>query len=347
MALASLMLFFAIGLKEPFVITALAVAILLAQHPRDLVASFLKPSLFAGLMGLAFMGSLGFLEPYLNVYLPEMLGKQFMGSGEPLWLRGLHVERVATDINAYSGVLAAAIGFVIVSIIVLRLFSHRSFVGKTSAVVSTLCALYLLSVSVSVGGEYWNHHFVFAVPGFAALFFVAIREARRHWSNALSTGLLSCIVLVVAAANFTHPDIDFQAKLSDIHEGETVVREQAQAIDLALDRCGIDRYLFLGGNGTQPYAFTRHSPMGPLFLQYEYWLNERRPGFRQAMLEAIERSFFVVVEDIHLNTLTNPVQTYLDQYFDEEPWPCADGIRGGDRFRFLYRKSGGDITTSL
>ena len=45
------------------------------------------------------------------------------------------------------------------------------------------------------------------------------------------------------------------------------MRAISARIDKILDACKLDRYMFIGQNGLQPYAFTKHSPVGPLFLQ--------------------------------------------------------------------------------
>ena len=336
MTLASVFLFCAVGFKEPFILTALAVAILLAQHPRDLLTSFVLPTFFTAIAGILALLSIGTLDSYVTIYLPEMLGKQIVG-GIPLWQRGFFVQWIVKDLFDYSSLFGAAIVLLIVPATALRTLSHKTVLGKITALLAILFSIYLLALAVGTGGAYWNHHFVFAVPGYAAFFLLMVREAKRHKGHAFSTIGFMMVTSLTIAAGWTTPSPNYSAQLVAMQIDSTAVRQEAERIDSILDRCDIDRYLFLGANGTQPYGFTRHSPLGPLFLQYEEWLDDRQDAFRQEMVHSLTRAFLVVVDDIHLHALTEPTKAYLNANFSNTPWPCAEGFEQGQRYRFLFR----------
>lgn len=336
--LASVFLASAIGIKEPFMLAGLAAALVLAQHPRDIIRSFVYPALIAGGAGILALAALGYLEPYLTIYLPEMMGRHIQ-MGAPLWRRGLDATIIARDLHAQSPLLALAAGTVFAGSIVLRMRSHATWPARACAAASALGALYLASLAVGIGGTYWNHHFVFAVPVYGAFFLVCVREMRRHWGAWEMRLAAATASVLVAAGSFQHPGVDYAARLEINRTDRLHTMQAAEGIDAVLDACGIDRYLFLGANGSHPYGFTRHSPIGPLFVQYEFWMDEHHGAFRGALLNAVDAAGFVVVDSIHLLGLTDVVQRELDTHFSSAPWPCAAGIPLGDRYRYLFRTS--------
>ena len=76
----------AIGLKEPFVLVAFIAAVLLTARWKDLLWTFALPLLLALIGGTIFMAATGLLEPYWNVYLPEMMGGRLMIYRQPHWI---------------------------------------------------------------------------------------------------------------------------------------------------------------------------------------------------------------------------------------------------------------------
>lgn len=100
--LAAIYLLGSFGMKEPFLIAALASALLVAPDWRFFVRAFLIPLALAVVMGTVLMALLGYLGPYLHIYLPEIMsgrlrtartymfadmGGQKFSARYPLWLR--------------------------------------------------------------------------------------------------------------------------------------------------------------------------------------------------------------------------------------------------------------------
>lgn len=69
----ALLLLGAIGLKEYYFFILFAVALLLTRDVKDLVKKFFLPLLFAAVLGAVLLFLLGFLHPYLTIYLPALL----------------------------------------------------------------------------------------------------------------------------------------------------------------------------------------------------------------------------------------------------------------------------------
>lgn len=333
--LCSLALYGGIGMKEPFLIVAFAVALLLAEKPTDLIRSFVIPVCITAAAGLVSIWLLGYGHAYFHMYLPEVLGRNIV-DGPPLWQRGFFVAQTYQDLADYMPALAWMIVFLMYALFLrVRDAAHDGHMLFVMACTGIAC--YLLILTIGIRGTYWNHHFVFAVPGYGAMFFVFIRELERHWKRWTAfTGLMGLGAMTLLASTQI-PSFDLDARVSYIQGEQAAVQESADYIDAVLDACSIDRYMFLGGNGAQPYGFTKHSPIGPMFVQFEEWMESDRPEFREAMLRQMDEATFVVKDTMNLNWLNVPVNRTLEQYFTEEPWPCAANIPKNDRYRYLFR----------
>lgn len=92
----------AIGLKEPFVIAALAIALLLSRSPREFLRIFLLPMGCAALLGTIVLTVTGWWNPYMHRYLPAMmLHTESPDPNEPFWARGLSIRRIIADLTTY------------------------------------------------------------------------------------------------------------------------------------------------------------------------------------------------------------------------------------------------------
>ncbi|MCI0439765.1 MAG: hypothetical protein L0177_11640, partial [Chloroflexi bacterium] len=97
------------GMKEPFAISLLGSAILLADDWRWLVRRFVLPLFSALCLGVVVMALSGYLRPYVTIYLPEILSHRLASEAayqlptgivvgdSPLWLRGLQTLRLWGD----------------------------------------------------------------------------------------------------------------------------------------------------------------------------------------------------------------------------------------------------------
>ena len=111
-----------------------------------------------------------------------------------------------------------------------------------------------------------------------------------------------------------------------------------QTIDAALDALGEERYQYFGFNGRCVNHYTRHIPMGPVFVQD--WM--KVSGWNmlgQKLMGQLRGSDVVVVQDLNCGDLTGAIQDILDEEFTDVP---PEGIAPpGEDFecQVLYRKS--------
>ena len=336
--LAAACILFAIGLKEPFLLTVAAACLLVIRSWEDFIRRFLIPLGIAAVAGFIIMLLLGYLGPYIRIYLPEMLGRHIHMSNSSFLERGFHVHRIWVEMERYSVFLSWSLVTLLASYVVARSHGRANLKHVCSVIFMSAIALYLLTLAVGMGGQFAGHHFVFALPVFFALFVAFVQHAKCDWGsvpiNIIVTvlticGALSLLMLPLQSNDMTgyRAEIQQQQKL-------------ASAIDDVLDRCEEERYLFLGMNGLHPFAYTEHSPLGPTFFQYDYLLGNNRKHFRDSFLKNLDKANVVVIHSFALNEVRDLTINHLDQNFTDRPWPCAEGVVLSDidsRYRMVFR----------
>lgn len=320
-ALAAMALLLGVGMKEPFILPALAASLLLSPSFRGWLKTFLAPLTIAVLTGAVILLLMGSLGAYLEHYLTFMLGDHVVTYGSPIE-RALQLGRLFDDLKAFHAIwgwmIAGMAAFVAVA--ELLVLEHGGVEQMVLRLVKVIAAVLLVSLAVGLGGQYYNHHFVFAVPLYAAMFLYLIR-IRPHLPERLGNALLATLLLATVTVLMDLP------KIGDLHRARQMqrmtqsVRAEAAYVDEVLRRKGVDRYLFIGGNGAQLYAFTEHSPLGPLFFQYDIWLS--RPTFRERFLQRLKTADLIVYQQVNLLSLRRQVDGYIAGHFTTRPWEEA------------------------
>jgi len=391
-AAASVAIGGAIVFKEPFLLSCAAIGLLYAEKPQRFCTMFLAPLVLALILGTGIFYLLGYLDPYLNVYLAEMMGNHVYRYGSPI-VRGLDVTRlfvqtarfspfffllllgcIASFIHAtkrtltrfetynvllvgistialvipslfhqlalyvvapsetlrtllwigYSVRILAGIGFLIGSINIVRLDP------APSRILRVIGALILATLAAGSGGEFYGHHFVFAVPVFAALMLQWLHSNRNLQTNRLAAG----IVILILAATFFHVRRDNveALQLAD----SSVPQLTALEIDRILDACGQERYMHIGGL-TSTFGFTQHSPLGPLFWQRNDLLDATHAYFQESVLDALREADTVLYREDRLGDIQDEVHDYLSKNFTTTPPTCAGTVQPNLDGQLLFR----------
>lgn len=187
--LAALFLLCTIGIKEPFLLTLLAMSLVLSQNTRFFVRTFLIPLCIACVAGILLLGMLGMLVPYLTIDLPTIFGDR-IASTYSLTFRGIMSYRIFEDITQYSPV-----GPVMGYVILLLWIAHPVFKGSeqakklwiTAAAVCTLSAFFYFSGIFWIVLEKLQYSWSFQS---AQMQWLALRYAA---SLVLSIGLLATL----------------------------------------------------------------------------------------------------------------------------------------------------------
>ena len=325
MALAAIFLLIGIGFKEPFIITSFAGALLLT---KNLVKKFLIPLLLAAAAGTIILFLLDFLQPFFSLYLKEMITHRI--NPESIWIMAFkEYERPFFNMSKYSIYLANSVLVLAFAFVAYRVKDSVKSNRLFTAVLSLFLALYLSALAVGMGGDFFNHHFIFAVPVYSALLFVFLHFASRHWSQDAVKIFLGALILLSVSAALHIPLKTYEIKTNVANKRNDRREMQAEVIDNILDNCGLERYLFLGSVGRHPYGYTKHSPIGPFFFQdlrffsTSLWFRDGNYEYDDEFLASLKEADIIVKKKWPPKSVRNDVIQYVNENFSTEPWLCA------------------------
>jgi hypothetical protein len=290
----------AIGMKEPFVLMLPAVHLVMDPQARRSVADLWGPLLVAGLLGMLLLLVVGWLPAFIGIYLSSMLGAHVQVYGSPWDRIWAGIDLTWQDLRKYSVLLPAGLLYCTGVYLVAPTSQHDPAEPSVARRFQALfAALALAGFAVGMGGQFYPHHHVFAVPLLLALIFALMdRLARGGEHGAWIRPVLVALVLVAATRTWVEPR-EFRQKLEAIRHDEALARESALVIDAVLDQLKVDRYLYLGPGGYVPYPFTRHTPWGPLFFQQIVFFDGRFPWLVDQFFQRLAETK-VVVEERHM-----------------------------------------------
>jgi hypothetical protein len=184
-----------------------------------------------------------------------------------------------------------------------------------SRVLQWLIGTWLMTLAVGISGDFYGHQFIFAVPVYAAFFFVCFREELPLKVVSIWSALVSICLLLLPVASPT-PGQDWKD-----YEAERT--HAANVIDTVMDRCTIDRYLILINGNDGIYAYTKHSPYGPLFTQYARFI-----GGHPLFIQEFGRQFHTAPLAIDKDNEAHPLideqsRAEFETSFTEVPPACA------------------------
>lgn len=148
---------FAIGVKEPFIFIALAVSLLATRKPKDLLFTYFLPLGIALIAGTIFMVAIGYLRPYLEVYLPEMLSGRAGYFNVPVWYYIFLVSKLLGSLWSFSKPLAVAIVLVWSACIAFAASAWKS-PQKVVSLFLVVASFTVLIVTLGARVEYVSEH---------------------------------------------------------------------------------------------------------------------------------------------------------------------------------------------
>jgi hypothetical protein len=333
MGLGALGLLGACGFKEPFLFPLAGASLLLCKNFKDWFYRFLAPLGLAIGAGAVLLLVLGVLDDYVN-YMLFMQGFWVNRFGSPLE-RALQFKNLWEDMNAY----AWGLGFAVLATLFLpfaqKLGDKLSANQLLARALLALAGFWLTSLAVGMGGEYFNHHYIFALPFYMAAFFALLRAWNDGETGVAKLGLVASLLLMLSVVNL--PGVDWKNREQAMDSVRTAQKAEAAYIDSVLSLGGAERYLFLGYNGNHPYGWTRHSPEGPQFVQTSNWLKDI-PGMRDTVLADLRHAQLVV--EYQLYPELNPeARQILAADFSQEPWESVKRVqRPSNQYRYWFRK---------
>lgn len=338
--LMSVLLFAAVFIKEPFLLSIFGGTLLVSPSFRSMLR-MLPPLAIAGALFLLGLLLTGTLAAYFTVYLNHMLGHQIAVPWgvvpDPLWLRTIHLPRLWAALSAFSGFAPFVIFPLWIAALVAMVLGADPGRPRLLAALQWLIGSWFLTLSIGISGDFYGHHFVFAVPGYAALFLVCMRERETLLSTFTGKVATTAWVVFLSVGIVLHPTAALTLPSSwTVLDQER--RTAAAVIDDVLDRCDVDRYLLLIANNDGIHGYTKHSPYGPLFTQYPRLISGL-PLFLETFTQQFHTAPIAVDKAGEPRPLLDEasVEEFRTAFTDEPPACAGEGFAQPAPYRVLFR----------
>ena len=337
----------AIMFKEPFVLLGIFSLLYLVESKKDLLNKVVYPCAYAAITALFILLVSRSFVGYFTVYLPNMLFNHVNTNGS-VTDRAKDVGKLFDDLEGFSKYLK--IGFIITVLISTargtRLFEREEkfwikIVFTVIRILLPFIYLYIASISVAAGGQYFWHHFAFALPYYYSLLIdtslfigdsvnqVNYYPFKKENSAVAANEFANPMVLLSLAASialsiFTGYGIgshSFHMKTEEMKNYVARAKRGAKYVDDVLDAIEEKEYLYIGFNGTDRiYCYTKHLPMGPTFVQdpdnfreNNFFVRSFRKDLETAKLVIFSTSVNLGINDEVRDTLKNDFTTELPE----------------------------------
>ena len=155
--------------KEPFALLCAAGILLMCHKKEDLIYRVLFPAMWCAATFVIVLVATGSFVPYFTVYINNMLSTHVTKYGSP-FERALDVTKVFNYYGNFSDLLPVVIVFAAALTVVREILFHYSDSVVVNVILKSVCALkpavvlFTGTFAVGLGGQYYNHHYVFFIP---------------------------------------------------------------------------------------------------------------------------------------------------------------------------------------
>lgn len=330
----------AVMFKEPFLLACIASALIFIENRKQLLNYLIFPLIYGGIMGTIVLMLTGTFIPYLTIYLAHMLNRHIGVYGSPIQ-RALNFNKIILDISNFSIILMLFVLCLLICYLVVSSNSIKKFTYKvkneylliTLNLFKLFAIVFLTSFAVGMGGQYYNHHYVFAVPLYLALTLYVIKNSQK-----IGTLFIYALTVLLIFGFVALPMAEFnEAKLNNLNR---VIREQAEYVDELCDATNQERYLYLGFNTNYFYGLTEHSPLGPSFIQDRHNFYDTENWFSKAIKKQLDEAQIIIYDSTRTSKMDAYVNNYIAQHFTETPWEEATHLAKPKSFKFkvYFRK---------
>lgn len=307
-ALSTVLLFLAVGFKEPLFLILLACSIVQKRERR-----FAASTIVVALAGIIALWLSGMYDGYVHYYLPSMFGHRIQQFG-PIWLRGFFLHKFIVSFWQFSLFMIPAMALL--------------FIQPRKELLRMALGLYLVVVAVGLGGDWQEHQFAMAVPFFTAIF-LKERPAK------LQKILAGLIALSIIFAPF-----EIATKQKN-HTAEKI----AASVDALLDACEVDRYLYID-RSVSWFHLTEHTPLNYFpYSQIEHLLryhtivkNQSIDNLAKAKIVILDGEYEPQANIALEKNFGEAFKKILQDSFTKKPWPCAEGFTVPERI-VLFRNN--------
>lgn len=254
LALAGVFVMSATMLKEPFIIVAFALALVYTKNWQDFLKKILIPFIWAGILSIILLIVMGCFKEYFSIYINNMIFNHVGNNNSPI-LRAFNIKKIIIETSKMSSIFAIII-WVCPVIMIINEFKFKN-------IVKVLLIIYLMSFSVGLGGNYWNHHYVFAFPVFIAMYIFMFQEIVKEKmdDNFKFIIIIIMFLMMIDVTRLKTLSMECQYWKEEHIKGKI----EARYIDDILDYYNIDSYLYIGFNDRKIFGLTRSFAIRTMF----------------------------------------------------------------------------------
>lgn len=326
--------------KEPFGIIGFITLLFFIQKPKDILYKVIYPTLYAILFFVLLLLVTKSFIPYFTIYLSNMFGSHISIYGSP-FERSLNIFKLFYNLGRYTKVLE----ILIYTLITINILFYISKIEQSSRLSQKIInflkiplifvALYTSSFNVGLGGQYFSHHYIFALPFYGFLLFNAINlciENPNQEKTLQYTFIFSIITAIITSIAFSN--IDPFKGINNIPKDIKHAKENAAYIDEILDILKEDKYQYLGFNGIHAYTYTKHDPLGPAFAQDEHNFTDQYSYFSQAFAKQMNTANVIVFKSFNVGVLNGKTKLTLNSCFTKELPYLAQHLKKPKHFHY-------------
>ena len=337
--LAAIFAMCGVMMKEPFAVIAVAGGLLLVESVRDFISRIVIPLCIGAVMAVFMLLFTGIMSDYINIYIYYMFNGHISRLGSP-FKRALQIHNLFVDLSIHNPILLLII-FSFTLLIILKIYKSKD--KNIKSCIWQLCSLviciFLTSFCVGLGGQYFPHHYVFATPIYMLLIIKGceiLSELCRGKEAQISifTIIMVTIVFLNEVSLFKKPLLKSSKSLATYHTSFYYQATfDAEYVDALLDYYHENTYQYLGFNGRNSfYAFTKHSPKGPVFVQDSYNFEDENSWFSQNLLKQLDEVNIIFMKNLDMPAINDKVKKILDTEFTTEPKDKFTEMRPCDGF---------------
>ena len=312
---SALFIMISVMMKEPFLFVSVAGCLLFIDSFKEFLSYLMLPLCIGGLMYFLVLFVTGTIKPYFEIYFMYMLNSK-LGGSDSAFSRILNLDIIYDDFNYFDELFIIILLFLILTF--LGFLWYKKKLTKIYHVIRVVLAVVIASFCVGMGGQYYNHHFVFALPIYSTFIIYGSSLLSNYikYRGFVNIFMFTfALVLLIVNGAQCH-----RTYAGDYTERYNLIVNKAKYVDELLDFYGEERYQFIGFNGEDEfYGLTKHSPKGPVFVQDADNFLEDDTWFAKSFLQQLNESNIVIFKEINMPSIEKEVMDILCNDFSDTP----------------------------
>lgn len=250
--------------------------------------------------------------------------------------RTKNILNIVEKISRYSVAFLIILGISIL-ITLLGTYYYKKNSVKVFHILRIVISILIISFTIGLGRNYFKHHYVFAIPVYCSYSVITsltlyyFLKNKKITAIAVSSPFIVFLFILTFMLGTSNYDGDFT-------ERYLTLKRDAEFVDKLLDFYGEDRYQYVGFNGDNRfYGFTKHSPLGPIFVQDSLNFYKTDNWFSREFLNQLNNTNIIIFETYNTPSINDKVAEILANDFTQESPKQFDEKPDNFMYKIYYR----------